>query len=266
MEMDKRSNNLQERRQRILTQIYKIGHVSVRDLAQDMTVSEATVRRDLHALAANNQLEVVYGGASLPRFSDFSFRSKSLRNVGAKRVIGRLAATLVSDDEQLLVDSGTTCFEMIQSLKSRRGLSIIVNSARLALELGQTRGLNVIMLGGLYRPDRMDAVGPLATATLDQLRGYLAFIGADGLSMEFGVAASDIESAHLYRLAVCNGRETILLVDHTKFDSASLFKIVDWDFVSRVVTDQRPRSEWTQFLEGKGIDLIYPDEDSTEPD
>ncbi|NJL31111.1 MAG: hypothetical protein HC898_05495, partial [Phycisphaerales bacterium] len=128
---------------------------------------------------------------------------------------------------------------MATHLRRRRGLSIILNSARLALELqgvahvngsigpsgNNTGNLSLIMLGGQYRPDRMDTIGPIATSTLEQLRGYQCFIGADGLSMDFGPSAADIDSAHLYRLAVQNARETILVVDQSKFQSASLFKL-----------------------------------------
>jgi len=252
------TDSAQHRGEAILARLYEQGRVSVKVLAAEMSVSEATIRRDLRSLADGGQAELVYGGAVLRRSMDFSFRSKSARNVEAKRVVGRLAAELVDDGEQIFVDSGTTCFELAAYLKRKRGLSIIVNSARLALELDKP-GLNVIMLGGQYRPERMDAVGPLATASLDQLRGYTAIIGSDGLSMEFGLTAGDIDSAHLYRLAVPNARETILLVDHTKFSAPSLFKIVDFDAVSRVVTDERPTAEWMEFLESKGIVVSYPD-------
>jgi DeoR/GlpR family transcriptional regulator of sugar metabolism len=252
------SLSTQQRRDQILAFIFEQGHVEVKNLAGRMAVSEATVRRDLRSLADDGQLELVYGGATLPRTSDYSFRSKALRNVEAKRIIGRLAAGLFSDNEQLFLDSGTTCFELAYYLKRKRGLSIIVNSGRLTAELGSTPELNVIMIGGHYRPERMDTIGPLATATIDQLRGYMAFIGADGLSMDFGVTASDIESAHLYRTVARNARETILLVDHTKFLTPSLFKIVDWDAISRVVTDQPPQPEWVEGLGAKGIEIIFP--------
>lgn len=230
-------------------------HVTARDLAIHVAASEATVRRDLRALADEGQVELVYGGATIRRPADFSFRSKGQRNVEAKRLIGRLAAELVADGQQIFVDSGTTCFEMTPYLKRKRGVSIIVNSARLALEL-DSPSVNVILLGGQYRPDRMDTVGPLAISALEQLRGYVAFIGADGVSMDFGLAAADIESAHLYRLAVSNARETILLADHSKFVAPSLFKIVEWESISRVITDARPPREWCEFLEAKGITLI----------
>jgi len=251
------SASTRHRREVIVNEIYENGHVGVRDLALGLGVSQATVRRDLRALAAGHRIELVYGGAMLARTSDYSFRSKATRNVEAKRVIGRLAAALVAEGDQVFLDSGTTVFEMAPFLKRRRGLSVIVNSARLAMEIDMS-GPNVILLGGQYRPDRLDTVGPLAITTLEQLRGYVAFVGADGLSMDFGLTANDIESAHLYRLAIRNARETVLLVDHSKFAKPSLFKIVDFDAVTRIVTDQSPSPEWGEFLAAKDIEVICP--------
>lgn len=253
----------QQRRDRIVGLILDKGHVSVRHLAEDMDVSEATVRRDLRSLADEGKIELVYGGATLPRNSDFSFLSKASRNVEAKRVIGHLAASLVSDGETILLDSGTTIFEMVAHLKTRRGLSIIVNSMRFAVELGSVPDATVLVIGGQYRPERMDTVGTMAFEMLEQLRGYRAFVGADGLSQEFGVTAGDIESSHLYRLAIRNAREAILLVDHSKFLSPSLFKICEIDSISRIVTDKKPSDEWIGFLHEKGIELLYPERAKT---
>ena len=104
----------------------------------------------------------------------------------------------------------------------------------------------------------MDSVGPLAISTLDQLRGYTAIVGADGLSMDFGLTASDMESAFLYRQAVKNASSTWLLVDHTKFLTPSLFKIVSWESVSRVVTDRLPSPQWVEFLSSRNIQVVYP--------
>jgi len=252
------SHSTEQRRDDILAQLYETGHVAVKDLAGRMGISPATVRRDLKALSLAGQVELVYGGARLRRRADYSFRSKARRNVEAKRIVGRLAADLISDNEQMFVDSGSTCFETAAGLKQKHGLCVIVNSARLAVEL-DAPGLDVILLGGQYRPDRMDTSGPLAMSALAQLRGYVAFIGADGLSMEFGLTASDIESAHIYRLAITNAQESVLLVDHTKFLAPSLFKIVDWDAISRVVTDRLADAEWMEFFEARGIEVVYPE-------
>ncbi len=244
-----------ERRERILAALYEHRHVSAKGLAGTLGASEATVRRDLKALADSGQIELVYGGATLRRMSDYSFRSKAMRSQEAKRIIGGLVADLIGEEEQIFLDSGTTCFAVAGFLKRKRGLSVIVNSARLALELDGP-GLSVILLGGQYRADRMDTVGPLALSALEQLHGYFCFIGADGLSLDHGPTAADIESASLYRLAVRNARRTILLVDHTKFPTTSLCKIVDWDAIAQVVTDRPPPQPWGEFFHAREIPVI----------
>src|ERR1019366_8461582 len=87
------------------------GHVAVKDLAREMDVSEATVRRDLRTLAQQQKIELVYGGATAPRSIDHSLFARASRNMDAKNIIGRLAGALVHDHQMLFVDAGTTCFE-----------------------------------------------------------------------------------------------------------------------------------------------------------
>ncbi|MEI6514702.1 MAG: DeoR/GlpR family DNA-binding transcription regulator [bacterium] len=245
-----------QRKDFILKYIYRNGHVLVKDLAVEMAISEATVRRDLKIMADAQEVELIYGGATLKRNGDFAFRSENTRNVEAKRKVGELAAGLIRDGDQIFLDSGTTTFQMAGLLKGKRNLSVIANSIRLTEALSVIPDVNIIMLGGQYRVDRMDTIGPLAMEAMEQLRGYRAFIGADGVSMDFGLAASDIESSHLYRLVIRHARETILVVDHTKFEAPSLYKIVDWDAVSTVVTDSMPSPAWVEFLKGKNIGVV----------
>jgi DeoR/GlpR family transcriptional regulator of sugar metabolism len=254
-------NSTQQRRDLILTSAYREGFVGVRQLADELSVSEATVRRDLHGLSAEGLLQLNHGGASVVRGSDHSFLSKLTRNVEAKEIIARLAAQLVSDGELLFLDSGTTCFAMTAYLRGKRRLSVIVNSIRTAQEL-HAPGLNVLMLGGQYRPDRMDAIGPMAVASLDKLRGYLAFIGTDGLGMDFGLTSIDIESANIFGQAIRNARQSILLADCSKFDNPGLYKIAEWTAISKVITEKRPAEIWCDFFAERKIELIYPQDSS----
>jgi|DewCreStandDraft_4_1066084.scaffolds.fasta_scaffold01977_13 DeoR/GlpR family transcriptional regulator of sugar metabolism len=244
------------RRDEILHRALARGHVDVRGLAAELGVSEATVRRDLRALSEAGHLELVYGGATLPKAADVSLASRALRNMEAKRLIGMLAGELVRDHEMLYVDGGTTCFEMRHLLKRRRGLSVIVNSWRWAVELSGVDSCSVILIGGHYRHEREDCVGPLAAQSIDQLRGYVAFISADGLDTDFGLWSNDIETAYLYQHVVRNARETVLLVDHSKFTSPSLFRICGWECVSRLVTDRDPAPQWREFLEERGVSVV----------
>jgi DeoR/GlpR family transcriptional regulator of sugar metabolism len=244
-----------QRRERIVSELVERRHLTAQQLSAEIGVSEATVRRDLKQLDAEGKVELNYGGATIRRLSDFSFQSKVNRNTASKQIIGRLAADLIGDGDQVFLDSGTTSFAVAPHLKRKRGLSVIVHSARLALEL-DAPGLSVILLGGQDRAERMDTVGPLTASALNQLHGYICMIGADGLRMDVGLFAADIESADLYRRAVSNARETILLADHTKFLAPALYKIVEWDAISRVVTDQRPTPEWEDFFQRKQIQVI----------
>lgn len=251
--------DVQQRKDWLLTELYEKGRVLVNDVSDRLHISKATVRRDLSELAAKGHAELYYGGATLMRPSDFSFQSKRQRFIDAKRTVGRLAASLVQDGDLIFLDSGTTCTEIVPNLKAKKGLSVILNSARMALEL-DVPGIRVILIGGQYRSDRMDTVGPLAAATLEQLRGYVAFIGADGMSMDFGPAAGDIEAAHINRTAMMNAREVILVVDHSKFTVPSLFKISDWSRITKIVTDRHPSEEWVRFLADRKIPVICEEE------
>ena len=248
---------IEKRREEILSIAYEQGHVYVKDLAQSLVVSEATVRRDLHGLSREGLLELTHGGAKVIKNSDHSFISKSMRNVEAKRTIAKMAANLITDGGQIFLDSGTTCFQMTSFLRTRRSLSVIVHSIRIAQEL-QTPGTKILIPGGQYRPERMDTIGPMALESLGRLHGYDAFIGADGLSVDFGLTSVDIESAQLLTLAVKNARQTYLLTDASKFDNPALYKIVDLEAITTVITDRKPSYEWLSCFEKKNINIIYP--------
>ncbi len=252
------SKSVHARHQSILAQLYERQEVSAKALARVFGVSEATVRRDLRALAATGQVVLSYGGAVLRPGTDYSYRSKATRNIEAKAIIGGLAARLCMEGDQIFLDSGTTCAAMAPHLKAKQGLSIIVNSARLALEL-ESVNTEVILIGGQYRHDRMDTVGPLAHTTLDGLHGYVCFLGADGLSMDHGVMAADVESSYLFRRAAQNAREVVLVADHSKFAAASLCRVVGWDDIDTVVTDGAPSQEWLDFFTAHEIELVCPE-------
>src|SRR3989304_837267 len=245
------------RRQQIMAQLLDKKQVTVKALADAMGVSDATVRRDLKALADAEGLRLVHGGATLPRERDFSFQARQMRATDEKKIIGRLAGKVLRDGDHVFLDSGTTCSELAPYAKKMHEITILANSARLALELDAS-GVQLFLIGGEYRPDRMDTSGPLAVSTLNQVRGYTAMIGADGLSMDFGPSASDLASAHLHRQVVANALSTVLLVDHSKFGNASLFQIVEWPQIVTVVTDKEPDAAWREFFNEKSITVVYP--------
>jgi DeoR/GlpR family transcriptional regulator of sugar metabolism len=247
------------RRQRIMAQLLEKKQVTVKELAADLEVSGATVRRDLKALAREQGLRLNHGGAALARDRDYSFQAKLLRASQAKKTIGRLAAGLIHDGDHIFLDSGTTCSEIVSYVKQKHNVTVLANSARLALDFNGA-GVHLFMIGGEYRPDRMDTIGPMALAALNTVRGYVAFVGADGVSMDFGPSASDVDSAHLHRQVVQNATSTVLVADHSKFGNPAMFQIVEWAHIHRVVTDQRPDPQWCEFFQQQEIEIICPDD------
>jgi len=251
------SASASRRREKILLHILQNGHVSVKSLAASFGMSEPTIRRDLRALAAADQVKLVHGGAEMALDRNPSFRARSMYHAEAKRSIGKLAADLVKDGDTILLDSGSTCANIVPFLKHKHNVTIITHSARLALEV-DVPSISVVLIGGHYRQHWMDTVGPLAAADLDRLHGYIAFIGADGMSMKFGLTAAEVETAHVNSLAARGALRTVLVVDHTKFAQTSVFKVAGFEVISDVVTDIQPSREWLDFFADRKIRVITP--------
>ncbi len=247
--------SIKQRKDAIVAKVYHEGQVVASQLADELGISDATVRRDLKSLAEEGLLELNHGGAQLKKDLDYSFISKSMRNVQSKRAIAAIAAEMISDGQQIFLDSGTTCFHVAGFLRAKKSLSIIVNSVRTAQEL-HSPSLNVLILGGQYRPERMDTIGPMAGQSLEKLRGYRAFIGCDGLGMDFGPSSVDIESAHIFSQAIKNAREAVLLADTSKFESPGLFKITDWENISAVITEKPLPGHWQEFFQQNDIQML----------
>lgn len=247
------------RKDEILKILLEQGHVEVRAISERFNVSEATVRRDLRRMADEGILDLVYGGATLPRKGNYSVHTRQTQNVEAKRVIGKLAADLVQHEDSIFISSGSTCACMVPNLRRLRDLSIITNSNLVTAEIGEQTSFNILQLGGKFRAERMDLVGPFAEMVIEQLSGYRAFLGADGLDSRIGLTSTDIDTAHLYRRVIENASETTLLVDFTKFSAPALYKIIEIHAINRLVTDKPPNKHWAEILENNGIDLIVPE-------
>ncbi|MFP4378916.1 MAG: DeoR/GlpR family DNA-binding transcription regulator [Candidatus Sumerlaeia bacterium] len=254
-----------QRKDQILKALLEKGNVEVRQISNAFQVSEATIRRDLRQMADEGLLELVYGGATLPRKGNYPIAARKTRNVEAKRLIGRLAAQLVQPGDSIFIDSGTTCACMAPYLIDKQDVTVITNSNAVAADIGSHSNLNVLQLGGKFRHERMDSVGPFAQMVMEQLSGFRAFVGADGLDLRIGLTCTDIDTAHLYRAVIQHASESILLADHTKFSAPALYKIIEIDAIDRLVSDRRPPEEWAGLLNDKGIEMIAPTTEESTP-
>jgi len=136
-----------QRRTRILDLIREEGSAKVADLSRIFGVSEVTIRQDLDKMEAEGAVTRQHGGAFLKSGPDLvrSLSLQRIENMELKRRIGARAASLVPDGATVILDAGTTTTEIARELLSRQNLTVITNALNIALILGQSRGITVLM-------------------------------------------------------------------------------------------------------------------------
>ncbi|MER5518865.1 DeoR/GlpR family DNA-binding transcription regulator [Streptomyces sp. NPDC002677] len=231
-----------ERRQLILEMVRANGAVSLRELARVVQTSEVTVRRDVRALEAEGLLDRRHGGAVLPGglTRESGFPQKSHLATAEKTAIADLAAGLVEEGEAIVVGAGTTTQELARRLARVPGLTVVTNSLLVAQALAHANRVEVVMTGGTLRGSNYALVGSGAEQSLQGLRVSKAFLSGSGLTAERGLSTSNMLSASVDRALVQAAAEVVVLADHTKLGTDTMFQTVPTDVITRLVTDEPP--------------------------
>ncbi|MEU1593674.1 DeoR/GlpR family DNA-binding transcription regulator [Streptomyces sp. NPDC005708] len=231
-----------ERRQLILEMVRANGAVSLRELARVVQTSEVTVRRDVRALEAEGLLDRRHGGAVLPGgfTRESGFPQKSHLATAEKTAIADLAAGLVEEGEAIVVGAGTTTQELARRLARVPGLTVVTNSLLVAQALAHANRVEVVMTGGTLRGSNYALVGSGAEQSLQGLRVSRAFLSGSGLTAERGLSTSNMLSASVDRALVQAAAEVVVLADHTKLGTDTMFQTVPTDLITRLVTDEPP--------------------------
>ncbi|MCD7438767.1 DeoR/GlpR family DNA-binding transcription regulator [Streptomyces lincolnensis] len=231
-----------ERRQLILEMVRANGAVSLRELARVVQTSEVTVRRDVRALEAEGLLDRRHGGAVLPGgfTRESGFPQKSHLATAEKTAIADLAASFVEEGEAIVVGAGTTTQELARRLARVPGLTVVTNSLLVAQALAHANRVEVVMTGGTLRGSNYALVGSGAEQSLQGLRVSRAFLSGSGLTAERGLSTSNMLSASVDRALVQAAAEVVVLADHTKLGTDTMFQTVPTDLITRLVTDEPP--------------------------
>ncbi|MDN3249301.1 DeoR/GlpR family DNA-binding transcription regulator [Streptomyces mutabilis] len=231
-----------ERRQLILEMVRANGAVSLRELARVVQTSEVTVRRDVRALEAEGLLDRRHGGAVLPGgfTRESGFPQKSHLATAEKTAIADLAAGFVEEGEAIVVGAGTTTQELARRLARVPGLTVVTNSLLVAQALAHANRVEVVMTGGTLRGSNYALVGSGAEQSLQGLRVSKAFLSGSGLTAERGLSTSNMLSASVDRALVQAAAEVVVLADHSKLGTDTMFQTVPTDVITRLVTDEPP--------------------------
>ena len=223
----------------ILQHLNQHGSVGVSGLADELGVSEASVRRDLHLLEEQKLLTRTHGGAVASGvLYELPMRYRGGQHYDAKRAIAALASTLVpADVTSVGLNGGSTTTEVARALASRPGLRVVTNALNIASELAVRSNIELVVCGGSARAESYELVGPLAELTLANINLDVAIIGVDGVSATAGFTTHHEVEAHTNRALVRAAERVIVVADSSKIGKRGFAKIVDVAAVSDIVTD-----------------------------
>ena len=214
----------------ILQRLKSQSAISVEELHREFGVSEVTIRKDLNALDERNLLIRTRGGAiGLPNTRFFNTREK--------QAIGRVAATLIEENDTILLDSGTTTLEIARNLHKFQRLTIITNSINIAAELLGYKRFNIILLGGNLRGASQSTVGPIAEMNLKVFYCDKLFLGVDSFNIECGLSTPNIEEANINQMMLSMSKRVIAVFDSSKCNKRSFAFIAPVDKIDVVVSD-----------------------------
>ncbi len=219
--------------------------VAVDELCTELDASVATIRRDLDVLESRSLLRRTRGGAVPigplfyePFRHDASFQDKVSSFADEKRRIARAAAELVLPGQTVALSGGTTTTEVVRSLKTLSGISIITNTVNVAMELSNRKDIEVIVTGGHLRGNWFTLVGPLATSAAETLFADIMFIGVDGIDARHGLTCSNSAEAELLRMLADHSKVKVAVADHSKLGEVNKYLLCPTRLINQLITDK----------------------------
>jgi len=254
----------EKRRIEIKKQLEKNQSLSVANLARIFNVSEITIRRDLARLQDRGFLEKVHGGA-IAKVSKEEYLPVYLDDIKLHREekirIAKSAAELISDGDSIIIESGTTCLELVNNIRNKKNLVIFTASVPLAYELWKISlnrsDLEVNICGGLIESKSNTLIGSQAVQFFNNISAKLAFIGAIAISADEGyVVTSSQMDADVTRAIVNSSRRRILIADSSKFSKTAHIKVFPLTVLEMVITDSKLDKKILNKLKRTGVKII----------
>lgn len=244
-----------EREERILAALGD-GVRTIAELAGELQVSEATVRRDLQSLERRALAMRVHGGAIRMRQgrAEPLFHEKTGHRAGEKERIAERALELIEENDSIYLDGGSTVLALARRLGARRHLTIVTNSL-MAAEERMESGHRLILLGGEFRPISRTLVGPLTAPVGEALHIDKAFFGTIGITAD-GLSTTDPGEAYTKKLMLRRAHKAILLADSGKFGCASLVASGSLRDLDIVITDRGLSPEFARLLRRNKIEVV----------
>jgi DeoR/GlpR family transcriptional regulator of sugar metabolism len=247
-----------ERQKQILFLLTRQGRLSVTEVVEQFSISEATARRDLDTLASKGKAQRVHGGviAAEQAPPELPILEREGEQPEEKTRIGHAAASLVADKETVFLGSGTTVLEVARHLRDRKNLTVITNSLPVLNMLAGISEITVISLGGMLRDSELSFIGYITEQALIEVRADKVFMGTRGVSLEHGLTNDYLQETLTDRAILQGGREVIIVADHTKVNRVATVLLAPLNSIHTFVTDSKVDKKFVQTLKRQRIQVI----------
>src|SRR6188474_774969 len=248
-----------DRRTKLMENIRQRGFASLPALAEELAVSESTVRRDLDFLEESGVAQRTHGGVfytgASPKLAHFDQR-QSL-NWDKKRRIAALASRLIDDNDTILLDGGSTTYELAQLLVGRP-LQVVTNSLPVANLFTSSENADLVFVGGYVHAKTGVSIGPYANQMLAGLNVRRAVLSVAGIN-ERGCFNSNLLLVETERAMMTSAEEVIVVADSTKLGHTSLSRLCDLNELDVLVTDDEIDNPWRERVAAANVKLMITD-------
>jgi DeoR family galactitol utilization operon repressor len=248
------SSSFAERKVIILEMLMEVGSVGVSQLSQRLNVTPVTARADLAALEKEGLLVRIHGGAVPALHPKIMERMQA--DKGVKSTLAKSAAGMIEDGDTIIISAGTTTALIAKYLLGKRDVHIVTNNTLVLAYARTNPQLRVTLVGGEFRPEEEGIVGPMALQAIEQFHVSKTFIGIDGASVKQGLTAHFVESADLVRKMAEQADQIIVLSGSGKFDKPGFARILPFDGVDVLVTDNDLNKEFEEELASAHVRIV----------
>jgi DeoR family transcriptional regulator, ulaG and ulaABCDEF operon transcriptional repressor len=239
------------------------GFISFKQLCDRLEASSATIRRDLERLDAEGRIERVRGGARLrngakPVSSDrlvgAPFEENKTRFAEEKAAIGRAAAKLCERGEAIIIDGGTTTFQMCSHLEGLN-LQVLTNSLHIVGELLPQPGARVSVPGGAVFREQNIILSPFEDDGINRYHATKLFMGAAAIGPR-GLMQADVVLIQAEQKLMDKADTLVVLADSSKFRASASFLVCDLGAIDVLVTDAGITDTEAAILRGHGVEVV----------
>ena len=256
-------HSIAERHKIILETLNKNGFVKITDIAQELGVTTVTIRKDIKILADKGLLYKVHGSARAtnPHVSDTKFNIKHTVNIDKKNKIAAYMASMVENNDSLIISSGSTAYTVATHLMQNatlQNIKVVTAFLKVAVLLCESNAFQVVQLGGPVSHTALSTHSSECWGKFDFICNKF-ILGVDGIDVEAGISTSTIEEARLTQRMIEHSTKTIVVADSSKFGVRGFGRICGFDDIDMLITDSGAPKQMIQMIEDAGVEVIIVD-------